>query len=453
MKIAYRYILAQHIGPFIFGLAIITFVLIMDFILDILNMVISKGLPILVILEVFALNLAWMLALSVPMAVLVGVLMAFGRLSADNEITAFKACGVPFYRLLMPVLIAASFLTVFLIWFNDKVLPESNHRARVLMSDITHKKPAWNLEPGVFIDNLPGYHLLIQHVDDDRIHVKGITIYDRKDRDYTRTIVASRGTIEFMDDKNTLKIDLFDGEIHEPDPEDPTKYRRLSFENQSLYIADAGSDLIRSSSEYRGDREQSIAMMNAKNKGTMEKIRTARRNIDRKIDEYFSVFTAPKIPTENISRGKARESPLRALEKMRGDLKSLRKQARYEVQNISGYQRQYNSLLVEIHKKYSIPVACIVFVLLGGPLGVMARKGGMGTGLGLSLFFFILYWAFLIEGEDLADRRIISAFWAMWNANIILGSVGLYLLYKTVKESAFISLSFRALIPGFLKKD
>ena len=418
--------------------------LIMDFILDILNLIISKGLPVLVILEVFALNLAWMLALSIPMSVLVAVLMAFGRLSADNEITAFKACGTSFLRLLFPALIASGLLALGLIWFNDQVLPESNHRARILMADITHKKPAWNIEPGIFIDSFPGYHILIQKVDSDRIHVHGVTIYDQKDRQTPRTIVAKRGTIEFAEDRNTLRIDLFDGEIHEADSDDPGQYRRLTFQNQSIYIPDAGSQLVRSDSDYRGDREQNLGMLRAENQKSLNKIDKARDNIRTRINQAFNLAFLDTGSAKSSRQLQARD-PGKALEMLRNDLKSIRKQVKFEMQNITGYQRQSNSLMVEIHKKFSIPVACIVFTLLGGPLGVMARRGGMGTGLGLSLLFFVLYWAFLIGGEELADREIITAFWAMWSANIILGAAGVYLLYKTVKESVFISFDISGL--------
>ncbi|MCP4633988.1 MAG: YjgP/YjgQ family permease [candidate division Zixibacteria bacterium] len=447
MKTASRYILKEHIGPFFFGMAVITFVLIMDFVLDILNLIISKGLPALVILEVFVLNLAWMLALSVPMSVLVAVLMAFGRMSADNEITAFKSCGVSFYRLIFPVIVASALLALLIMWFNDRILPESNHRARLLMSDITHKKPAWNLEPGVFLDNVGDYHILVREVEEDQIHVHGVTIYDRKDRETPRTIVAKHGTISFMEDQSTLKIDLFDGEIHEPDKEKPSQYRRLAFKNQSIYIQAAGNQLIRRDSEYRGDREQSVAMMKETIGKTNEKIEKARRNLLTKaIHAFQKVSESPEMPKQ--SSGLKSKDVVRAAGIFSSEIKSIYKQSKYEIQNINNFERQHNSILVEIHKKFSIPFACIVFVLLGGPLGVMARRGGMGTGLGLSLLFFVLYWAFLIEGEDLADRQFISAFWAMWSANIILGSTGIYLLYKTVQETTFISLH----IPGFIKR-
>jgi lipopolysaccharide export system permease protein len=104
--------------------------------------------------------------------------------------------------------------------------------------------------------------------------------------------------------------------------------------------------------------------------------------------------------------------------------------------------------MVEIHKKYSIPAACVVFVLIGLPLGVMARRGGFGVAATLSLGFFVLYWACLIGGEKLADRGIVSPFWGMWLANILLGLLGLYLTVRVGRETVFIRWdSLRRLVP------
>ena len=114
MKILWRYVIKELLGPFVFALAVITFVLLMDFILDVLNKIINKGLSPGVVLEVFVLSLAWMLALSIPMAVLVAALMGYGRLSADSEIIACKACGVSMINLVTPGLIMGLILAVFL---------------------------------------------------------------------------------------------------------------------------------------------------------------------------------------------------------------------------------------------------------------------------------------------------------------------------------------------------
>ena len=118
--------------------------------------------------------------------------------------------------------------------------------------------------------------------------------------------------------------------------------------------------------------------------------------------------------------------------------RKILQQLQNEVRLLVNEQKQVNRYLVEIHKKYSIPAACIIFVLVGAPLGVMARRGGWTVGLGIGFVFFLIYWAFLIGGEKLADRGIIPPFWAMWAPNIFIGSVGIYLIIQTVRETTFI---------------
>ena len=126
--IAARYILRAHVGPFLFSLSTLMFLFLLQFIMKFIDQLIGKGLGAWVILELIVLNLSWMLVLAVPMSVLVAVLMAFGDLSSRNEITALKAAGFSIYRMLVPVLAAGTLLMLLMIWFNNYVLPESNHR-------------------------------------------------------------------------------------------------------------------------------------------------------------------------------------------------------------------------------------------------------------------------------------------------------------------------------------
>lgn len=109
-----------------------------------------------------------------------------------------------------------------------------------------------------------------------------------------------------------------------------------------------------------------------------------------------------------------------------------------EKNNLGFYRKQIFKFQVEIHKKFSIPFASIVFILIGTPLGIKAKKGSLGVGVTFSIGFFLLYWVFLIGGEELADRQLLSPFLAMWLPNIIVGSFGIYLTYQVVKETTFI---------------
>jgi len=101
-----------------------------------------------------------------------------------------------------------------------------------------------------------------------------------------------------------------------------------------------------------------------------------------------------------------------------------------------------NKYWVEIHKKYALPIACIIFIFIGAPLGMMTRKGGFGVAAGISLIFFLIYWSFLIGGEKLADRGMLSPFWGMWSANIVLGIFGIWLVIKSAKETVTLDFSF-----------
>ncbi len=124
-----RYILRAHAGPFAFSLVTLMFIFLLQFVMKFIDQLVGKGLTPWVIIELVALNLAWMLVLAVPMSVLVATLMAFGDLSSRNEITAMKAGGVSIYRMMMPVLLAGIIVCAVMIWFNNHVLPESNHRS------------------------------------------------------------------------------------------------------------------------------------------------------------------------------------------------------------------------------------------------------------------------------------------------------------------------------------
>ena len=114
----------------------------------------------------------------------------------------------------------------------------------------------------------------------------------------------------------------------------------------------------------------------------------------------------------------------------------LNRQIKTDLNLINSYKKSIDRDLVEVHKKYSIPAVCVVFVLIGSPLGILARKRGWAAAAGLSIGFFLLYWAFLIGGESLADRQKISPFWGMWSPNILVGGLGIFLVLRTVRDSA-----------------
>ncbi len=428
-----RYILREHFGPFLFGFIIITFILIIDFVPHLVDLIVGKDLPTSIILRVFFYQIGWMIALSVPMAVLVATLMAFGRLTSDFEITALKASGVHLLRIMFPVILASCAIAFGLVYFNNVVLPDFNHRARVLMQDINRMRPTLRMRSGAFITDIKGYIILIDSVNHTTSEMIGVKIMElEKKRKAPRTIVAQSGFLTFSRDGRDLTFDLKDGEIHSFDEENPEKYRRLAFTTQRLLVSDVSDDFKESSDQFRTDREKSSQQMLEDimkwETGILPYRVKISELVDNRLTEYFSdslpvspdTLTTDIIALKNLAR--IVEADSRVISRER--------------EGIRMQTKLINSYYVEVYKKYSIPTACIVFVLIGAPLGVISRRGNMGISIGISLGLFIMYWAFLIGGEDLADRGIISAFTAMWSANIIIGAIGLYLIYIVTSEKS-----------------
>lgn len=435
MKRLSRYILAEHIGPFFFAFFTITFLLVIDYVPKIIDHVIDKDLSIWVALELVGLNLAWMLALSVPMSVLVAVLMAFGRLTADFEITAMKASGINLLRIIMPLLVAGGIITYGMIEFNDKILPDLNKQARHLWGDIAAMRPTLVFRSGIFITDIPGYLVLIDDIDHKTSRVEGVRINDTKNPAKPQIIVAEYGYLQMQDNNRTMQFTLYNGEVHELDTEKPENYRKLDFQTQVINIGETGSELKRTDSEYRTDREMGLKQMQGNVDRAQEAIAPFREKVQQSLSSRADYLFADtfSFPVQNVRTDSA------AYHVVQRDAESMFRSVERNSDQIEAQERIINKYQIEIYKKYSIPAASMAFILIGAPLAVMTRRSGMGMAIAISILLFVVYWAFLIGGEDLADRGLISPFWAMWSANILIGAIGLYLLYKVVTEKPILA--------------
>jgi len=435
-----RYVLKELIGPFLAALFGITFLFVVDFLVKILDNVLSKGLPASTVLEIFVLNLAWMLSLSIPMAVLVACLMAFGRLSGDHEITAVKAAGVSPLSLMRPVMVVASLVTVLMILFNNWILPEANHRSVELMNAVSRKKPHVFIDAGRLITQFPDVQLWVNRIDPVSGVLYGIQVYELEKKGAPRVVYADSATLDYVDNGATLMFRMRSGETHIVDPDKPENYFRIRFFSQDLAMQNVDDRLERRSRSYRSDREMPVEMM-------MDVVNEARAKYDTVSaiarEKRLSTLMTTKalIVGDSVVPADAEGSP--PLDSVQGR-RSLQRIRMQEIGSLRATERLWGRMeseqkraaqyMVEIHKKFSTSFACFIFVLIGAPLGIMARKGGIGTGIIYSLAFFVIYWICLIGGENLADRLIISPELAMWASNIIIGAFGIFITVAMVRD-------------------
>jgi lipopolysaccharide export system permease protein len=421
-----RYILRKHLGPFVFAVVTIMFIFVMRVLVDFLDLFASRNLDFLTILETFTLSLGWIFALTFPMSVLVAVVMAFGRLSQDSELDAVQAGGVSFLRTLAPVLLAAMVLTAALFYYNNALLPDANHRLKTLTADIHKMRPTIAIRERVFLDDFDGYRLLVREKDDDSNIVRDVTIYVLDPKEPTRTIHAPWGELIYDDSGNRLTIRLHNGEIHEVDKEDQSSYFLLDFETHDLVFDDLGTKLERrADGGTRGDRELSAGkMLELTHTLAQEKRADADSLADNVLRDLGDLRDRVRDAVGKTDPSQVR--PADFASRARILLRKIRNAERREERK----QRDINRYRVEIHKKFSFPFACVVFVLLGAPLGALVRRGGAGVGGGLSFLFFLIYYMASLGGEKLGDRGIIPPWMGMWGINVILGGVGVWFILR-----------------------
>jgi lipopolysaccharide export system permease protein len=305
------------------------------------------------------------------------------------------------------------------------------------MIDIRKKKPTLNLAPGLFSQDIAGYSILVRKTFEKNNNLEGITLYDYTNPNTNVLITAERGRISFSPDYRKIIMDLEQGEIHELDLQKMSSYRTLRFHTHRIVMNAEGFEFERSSEGTfsRGDRELSAHTMSL----IVDSLESSKQQIlvqfQKRMDEEM----------DHVIKGTASANPFfgaNSVQPATVPILKARTMSAYVANELSRLQfldKQTDQYLVEIYKKYSIPAACIVFVLIGVPLGIMTRKGGFGAAATFSLGFFLVYWAFLIGGEKLADRDIVSPFIGMWSANIVLGLLGVYLTIRIGKETVVLN--------------
>ena len=431
MGILTRYLIRSHVGPFLFALGALTGLLFLNAVAQRLSSLVGKGLGWQVIGEFMLLSLPHTIALTLPMAVLIAVLYTFAELTSSSEITAMAAGGVRPLRLLLPVLGIGAILAAVTLYFNDRILPEANHELRNLLIDVGNKSPTFQLRDQVVNpietgDMQTRYFLQATSIDQASNTMEDVVIFDVSNPAKNRSIYAERGEMAFNEEQTDLYLTLHDGAVYETDADRWGALLVTAFTTQVIPLRGVSDVMERSGASMRSDREMSIGMLEmeaARQRRTLEQA-----GMESRERSVYAVRKALGLPIEGdtaetrpfISTGTALPDDGMT----RGVTLKVRTQAsRQEVS-----RAQASRFRVEIHKKFAIATACFIFVLIGAPLAIRFPRGGVGMVITVSVAVFGVYWMGLIGGEDLADRGMLTPFWAMWTPNLICLALGLWLV-------------------------
>ena len=375
MKLVDRYLLRELVPPFFLGVLTFTFLLLMSQVLKLMELIVNKGVDVGTILRLVMYLLPSILVLTVPMSVFLATVVTFGRLSADNELTALKTGGFSLLRLSLPVALFSVAAWALTSWLIITALPAGNQAFRVSMFEIVRTKVSVGLREKIFNDDFEGLVIYINNIPQTGNPVmEGIFISDarpekRQPPGDPITIVAERGWMIADPASERIVFRLENGGIHLIS-HDFTTYQHSNFRTHDLQLS-LGDESGESLTLPKGLREMTFGELRAK------------------IAEYRKLGVQQWAP------------------------------------------------LVEIHKKFSIPFAAIVLGFLGVAMGVLFRRGEKLVSFVLSIVVAVVYYVFLLAGEPLGKQGRLSPFWAMWSANFFFGAATLLLFRKVLSETPF----------------
>jgi lipopolysaccharide export system permease protein len=470
VRLLSSYLLRQLAAPFLFALTALTSLMLLSQIAKKFGSLVGKGLPWTVIGEVFALSIPFIVAMTLPMAVLLAVLYAFSHLAADNEITAMRASGISVYQILVPVLAWGVFMAGFNFAFVDQVLPRSNARLRNLLIDIGRKKPTFELREQVINEVPPSqYFLRANRIDAATGRLREVTIYDVGGDASRRIIYADSGLMAYAEGQTDLSLRLFDGSIHQYRPVDPTGFQLTYFKVNDIRVKNVFDELERNTSEsVRGDREMSTCeMLDVIRDADREATEALRDRRDLLLGDLRALLALPPLTAADTSLHLA-PSPaycgwLQAVQELvlpktaeaqsaaqsKGRLPvPLSRPGGLREPSLSNWsltataldrgrdaERRAARYAVEVHKKWAISLACISFVIIGIVMALRFPRGGIGLVIGGGLLVFSIHYVGLTAGESLADRAFVTPWAAMWTPNIVLTILGVLGLLRVNRES------------------
>lgn len=466
IKRLYTFMLQSFLPLFLMTFFICLFIVLMQFLWRYIDDLVGKGLEVSVIAELFFYAALTMVPMALPLAVLLASLMTFGNLGERFELTAMKASGVSLLKAMRPLMVLMTFVAIGAFFFQNNVLPIAQTKMWTLLYSMRQKSPELEIPEGVFYDQIPGYNLFVQSKDRNTGVLNNVMIYDMSAGfDNARIILADSGKMSMTSDKTHLFLRLYDGEQFENLKEQGgtvkgnVPYRREMFDSKEILISfDANFNRM----DEDGMRNQYVGKNIEELQATIDSVNHRIDSIGTTYGEaikqipylgipYYErqyagggVIEVPQKPItlekpldiDSLYRGKNAASQKGLIAQAITKAKRNRQDYEFRSYQMRDDRKTIRRHGIELHKKFTLSFACIIFFFIGAPLGAIIRKGGLGMPLVISVFLFIFYYIIDNSGYKMAREGRLEVWEGMWLSSAVLLPLGIFFTYKAVNDSA-----------------
>lgn len=457
------------------------FILVMQGLWRYADDIVGKGLEISVMLELLFYVALQVVPMALPLAILLAALMTFGNLGENFELTAIKASGISLVRIMRPLIYLTVLVSITAFWFSNNVLPVANLKFYTLLASVRQARPELEIKEKVFYDGVDGFRIKVDHKNPKNGMLYDLIIHDHRDK-INRNVnitMADSGKMDINDRLGVITLTLYDGVTYDEKvafsntrltDRARQMYRHDEFTEQMVQVKVDGLDFSRidesvlKSSDKMKNLEQlthdNDSLLLVRDSITNEVATQTKTYQMRKVRHRYtsdSIYNAC-IDTSLVINVDSMIKNMQDSE-IRGTIENALRLARNNKQFIDEHLGQYlkeqtriNRHQMEMHRKFTLPVACLLFFFIGAPLGAIVRKGGLGMPVVISVVFFIFYYVLETFGAKCALEGIWPVWCGMWFSTSILAVIGIFLTYKSATDSALFKAEAYQKIADRIKK-
>lgn len=456
MKKIDKLLIKSFIGPLILTFFITLFVLVMQFLWKYVDDLVGKGLEWYVLAELLFYASARLVPMALPLAVLLSSIMTFGNLGEHFELIAFKASGLSLLRIMRGLVIGVLFLSFFAFVFSNNVLPIANLKFGALLYDITHQKPTLNIKEGVFNNTIEGYSIRVDEKGEDGKTLHNLMIYNHTSGNGNdHVIIAEKGYMYEDDDQMSMVLKLFNGHVYKeiiPKRKEDYNYEHYQtiFKEWEMRFDLSQFDLRRTDERFFKDLHQMLnfrqllAEIDTINLAMVKRQKTFNDQLKpylnyARLDSSITSSTTMNNPESQYYRDFDEVPDTQKAEVLTRGLSKARNVKSYTSLIMRELDNRRDDLVdhkVELHRKFTLSIACLVLFFIGAPFGSIIRKGGLGWPLFWAVIFFVIFHVSSLIGEKLAEQGTLLPHEGMWMSTLILLPIGAFLTYKAKNDSA-----------------
>ncbi len=472
MKKLDKLLLKSYIGPLLLTFFITLFVFDMQFLWKYVDDMIGKGLEMTILAKLMFYASATFVPMALPLAVLLASIMTFGSFGEHFELTAIKSSSISLFRFMRPLIYFTLGLAALAFYFSNNIMPVANLKFRTLLYDIRHQKPALDFSPGFFNGSLDGFSIRIKDKSEDEKTIYGVMIYDHTvGADNKHVIIADSAKFLNKHDGAELVIVLYNGyDYKEEAPlkgnskNEDTHYKtkfdiwEKHFDLSDFKLQDTDDDLFSNMHSMLNLKQLNAELdtLNIKIEKEKENLHinlanyyiNEKENID--TSDMFSLAVLKDIDFVSEYDSTNKKEKISLLTAANNTSRNIKNILMSKKEVYKSRIKDENKYWIEIHRKFTFSIACIVLFFIGAPLGAIVKKGGLGWPMVMAVLFFVLYHLFTIVGEKTAVSGTIKVWQGMWLSTMVLLPIGIFLTVKAKNDSQLfnkeaISLFFKKL--------